>query len=124
MKPPAFYEVQRVTQIWIWIVVAAIDLYFLYAFVQQIFLRMPFGEKPVPDAVLYFILFILILVSTILATVRLETAIDSSGISYRFLPILCSFRNISFDELEQAYLREYKPIREYGGWGIRVGLFG
>jgi hypothetical protein len=33
-------------------------------------------------------------------------------------------KKIAFDDIEKVYVRKYKPIMEYGGWGIRLGLFG
>ena len=48
---------------------------------------------------------------------RLQTTIYSDCICIRFFPLWS--RKIGFDQIEQCYARKYKPILEYGGWGIR-----
>lgn len=53
----------------------------------------------------------------------LETEYNSSGITYRFFPFHLKKRTILWSEVNSAYVREYKPVLEYGGWGIR-GVFG
>ena len=39
-------------------------------------------------------------------------------------PIHRCFRKIAFKELKGYKVRAYRPILEYGGWGIRFGLKG
>ncbi|MGB3078776.1 MAG: hypothetical protein WBB31_06835, partial [Saprospiraceae bacterium] len=55
---------------------------------------------------------------------RLETRISKEGIYVRFFPFHFSFRSYSWSEISKSYVRVYKPIPEYGGWGVRTGLFG
>lgn len=52
---------------------------------------------------------------------RLETQMNAEGISYKFAP-LAKARTIEWDDVEKAYVREFKPLREYGGWGIRYSF--
>ncbi|WP_247235674.1 hypothetical protein [Telluribacter sp. SYSU D00476] len=52
---------------------------------------------------------------------KLETQMNTEGISYRFAP-LSKTHTIEWDEVEKAYVREFKPLREYGGWGIRYSF--
>lgn len=33
-------------------------------------------------------------------------------------------RVIPLNNIANMYVRKYKPLREYGGWGLRMGLFG
>ena len=54
--------------------------------------------------------------------VQLETKIDESGIHYRFIPFQRKFTSISKDEIQSVFVRTYKPIREYGGWGLRYSF--
>lgn len=49
----------------------------------------------------------------------LETEYNSSGITYRFFPFHLKKRTILWSEVNSAYVREYKPVLEYGGWGLR-----
>lgn len=55
---------------------------------------------------------------------KLETYIQSDGIYVRFFPVHFSYRFFAFEELEKSYVRKYSPLWEYGGWGLRYGIFG
>lgn len=52
---------------------------------------------------------------------KLNTRIDELGIHYRFFPFHRKLRTISWNEISKAYIRNYDPIGEYGGWGIKAG---
>ncbi|WP_442844752.1 hypothetical protein [Leeuwenhoekiella sp. H156] len=53
---------------------------------------------------------------------KLETSIDSKGITYRFFPFHIKSRFKSWEEIKSATVRKYNPIREYGGWGYRISF--
>ena len=55
---------------------------------------------------------------------RLTTEISADGVSYRIWPFHKKNRFHSWDDITSAEVRQYKPIREYGGWGVRIGLQG
>lgn len=63
-------------------------------------------------------------VSWLLSMVRLETIITDGFIAYRLYPLQIHFREIRKSEVVEAYIRKYKPIVEYGGWGLRFGRSG
>jgi hypothetical protein len=48
---------------------------------------------------------------------RLIVEVRFREIYIRYSPLVT--RAISFTEISQVEAREYKPIREYGGWGIK-----
>ncbi len=64
------------------------------------------------------------LICIFLLTLKLYTTIDNQGISYRFFPFHFSWKKIKWSEVEAAEVRKYKPISEYGGWGLRYGFKG
>jgi hypothetical protein len=66
-------------------------------------------------------LFIFIMMIFVL---RLETAVDEKGIHYRFFPFHITTRLKTWDEIDKAYVRIYKPLPEFGGWGLRFGRNG
>ena len=72
------------------------------------------------------LLFLLVLVGLWVwfsAFSSLETTITEKSISLTFFPVLLSKRTILWDEVETAFVREYNPLQEFGGWGIfRVNL--
>ena len=116
-----FSEVQRFKIWWAWIAVTALNILFIYAVVQQVFLGKPFGPKPAPDVVLIFIESLLLLFLLFLFSIKLKTRIDSTGIRYRFYPYQFKETFIEWHELKDAYIREYNSYFEYGGWGMRTG---
>lgn len=56
------------------------------------------------------------------AVLKLVTEVRDDGLYVRIFPL--PFRRISWDEIESYYVRTYRPIREYGGWGMRLGISG
>ncbi len=65
-----------------------------------------------------------LLILVLFYIMQLRTKIDETGIYYRFFPIHFQVLVISWEEVTKAYVRQYSPILEYGGWGIRYGLGG
>lgn len=57
-------------------------------------------------------------------TARLETEIRPEGLFVRYFPFHVRWRQFRLQELSEFYARQYRPIREYGGWGIRYGRNG
>jgi len=53
---------------------------------------------------------------------KLETEVKPDGIYVRFFPFHIRFKRFGTEDLSEYYARRYKPIWEYGGWGIRYGL--
>jgi hypothetical protein len=54
-------------------------------------------------------------------TVQLVTEIREDGVVYKFRPLQRKFRQIKFTDIETVEVKKYNPVREYGGWGIRIG---
>lgn len=114
-----FSEKQKFNQWWIWLIILGFDgLYFL-AIIQQVFFGVQFGSKPASNVALLISCGVMLIVTAVFFSFRLETEIDSYGIHVRFFPFHLSFRHYPWDKIRNCYVRKYKPIREYGGWGIR-----
>ena len=116
-----FKEVQGFKNWWAWVAVAALNLLFIYAIIQQVVLGKPFGTKPAPDLVLIIVEIFFLLVMLFLISIKLKTRIIDTGIYYRFYPFQFTETKIEWHELRDAYMREYNSYHEYGGWGIRTG---
>ena len=52
--------------------------------------------------------------------VKMHTKIDKSGVKVWFSPFGFTKKSYSWNELENAHTRKYRPISEFGGWGIRI----
>jgi hypothetical protein len=70
-----------------------------------------------------FVAGISILVTILFFYLKLETLIKKDGIYVRFFPFQISFRHFTWAMLKKIYIRKYRPILEYGGWGLRLQLF-
>ncbi|UMB60445.1 hypothetical protein MHL31_15355 [Lutibacter sp. A80] len=64
-------------------------------------------------------LIIILLVIILFTLLKLETKIDEYGVKYKFYPFHGSYKYISWSSIAKCYIREYSPISEYGGWGIK-----
>lgn len=72
----------------------------------------------------YVILTILAATAFLIGGFKLITEVRSDGVYIKFLPINWKFKRIGFEEIAKCYARKYRPIMEYGGWGIRWGTSG
>jgi len=90
--------------------------------VQQIVLGRPFGQNPAPDTAIAIIVLVFGLAFPVLFLVaNLTVEVHSDGVYYRFFPFHWSFHRISTENLAKREVWTYRPIRDYGGWGIRYG---
>jgi len=117
-----FTEKQRPRQLWIWAVVILINLLTLYAIVQQVILKKPFGNNPGPDYMLFIIEVIPLLLLWLFLSLQLHTRIDKEGVHIKFPPLLRHERTYSWNDIEKCYVRKYSPVKEFGGWGIRGAM--
>ena len=122
---PIFREVQHFRQFWIWALVLAITGLIWYAAIIQLVMQNPFGDRPMPDIMLvvFWLVFGIGLPALIFLS-NLVTEVREDGIYIRFVPFHRSFIIIAFGELKAYETRVYRPIMEYGGWGIRFGSKG
>lgn len=114
-----FSETQKFKQWWIWVILIGINGTILFGIYQQLFLDQQFGNKPMSDVGLIITGIFITLISGTFFLFKLETQIKEDGIYVRFFPIHRSFRFYSWESISKLEVREYKPISEYGGWGIR-----
>jgi len=119
-----FSETQRFTQWWLRALLAGINGMLMYGMVKQFIFREPFGDKTASDAELAIISGLMFLLTYFFLRLRLETRIKKDGIYYKFKPFHGTYRFNAWDNLRQCYVRKYSPILEYGGWGLRLGMYG
>ena len=92
-----------------------------WAVIQQIFFDQPFGDNPAPD----FVLVILVIIvgvgfPLVILSLRLVTEVRSGALIVGLRPF--HRREIRLSDVKSFEVRKYRPIREYGGWGIRWSL--
>lgn len=118
-----FEERQRFKQWWIWIVLLGINIVLLVGVYKQVLNGQQFGDRPMSDEGLLFATGFFVLFTIVFFNFRLETLVKEDGIYVRFFPFHLSFRHFSWDQISKSFIRQYRPISEYGGWGLRLWLF-
>jgi hypothetical protein len=118
-----FREVQRYTNWIFWVVVVGVTMLSWTIFIQQIVLHRPMGSKGSPAwlAIIQLVVFGLG-IPAFGAAVRLITEVTPDTLRVRLVPLRA--RQIPLDTIASAFPREYSPMREYGGWGVRTSAEG
>jgi hypothetical protein len=92
-------------------------------------LKKEYGGQYSPDMTEYIIAVVAgigvpIAIAILFYFLKLETEVRADGLYIRFVPFHIHFKKFAVNDLSECYARQYKPILEYGGWGIRCGLSG
>jgi len=124
-KTVVFREVQNFRQLWLWVLLLPVLLFlvilFGYGMIKQLLFGQPWGNRPLPDIALAVVgpLFIIFagIIFYIFTTYRLVTEVAEDGIHINFAPL--AKKSILFREIDSCEVRTYRPLLEYGGWGLR-----
>ncbi|NNF33424.1 MAG: hypothetical protein HKN68_04915 [Saprospiraceae bacterium] len=127
-----FKEEQRFNAPWLMILLALVGFASIVPIWMIFYKQILKGEPPGPDGMsdlgLILLFFgILAIYGGIVGLIyycKLITYIDEKNIVYRFIPFHRKAHSIPWDEVESAEVVKYRPIMEYGGWGIRYGRKG
>ncbi len=129
MKRILFVEEQFMRQPWVWAILlitlgtmlgqTAVGFYY------QFYLGQPWGNNPASNETLLWTgsveLVVAVALIVSIAKMKLVTLVKNDGFYFRYPPFILKERRIGKNEIESFEIRKYKPIREYGGWGIRLG---
>ena len=118
-----FKEEQKFNQWWIWLIIVLCFGIWIWQFTQQIIMGKPFGTNPMPDIAVILTGLFPVLVLLLFRIMKLETIIDENGVKCRFRPFQKNYKSFPANDIARYEVKKYNPIREYGGWGIRVGFF-
>ena len=98
----------------------------LYGVYKQIFLGEPYGDEPLSNSGLIimtvFVSLIIVISAYLLFGSKLTTTINDGSIAITFKPFIRTPVVFRSSEIDKYEVRKYRPIKEYGGWGIKVGL--
>jgi hypothetical protein len=112
-----FKEQQKFRQWWLWLILIFVAADTLWVTIREFksnqgdtfeHIILPLILLVLSGSVIFFIL-----------SIKLETEIKEDGIYVRLFPIHRGFRFYPWNSIAQAYARTYKPLAEYGGWGLR-----
>lgn len=119
-----FTERQKFKQWWLWLILLGINGLFLFGVFKQVVGGQQFGDKPMSNAGLLIVTGFTIILTILFVNFRLDTTIKKDGIYVRFFPFHLKTKHYPWDSLTKSFVRQYSPLTEYGGWGLRLGLFG
>lgn len=126
-----FREVQQFRQPLIWALLMAILILIVagggWEFVQVLTTSSPAEvEKSRAVALVASAVAMLVVIGTgyLMYIIKLITEVREDGLYIRFYPFHLSFKKIPLEKVRTFYATTYRPILQYGGWGIRYGLFG
>jgi hypothetical protein len=111
-----FKEEQFFTQRWIWVLLGCTFL------IPMILLVIELIESSDADELIYpLVIFagIYVVIIWLFLKMKLLVEITQNEIRFRFPPLSYKWKSINRIEIERFEVRTYKPVWEYGGWGIK-----
>lgn len=113
-----YREEQRFTQPWIWALVLGLAALWLAISVVQLGFGIRVGNHPAPDGLLIAIgAFTVVALPLFMASLRLTVEVRDGALHVRYFPFFR--KEIRLSDIRSAEARTYRPILEYGGWGVR-----
>ena len=115
---PAFHEEQRLTQWWIRLVALASAAIGIWAWISQVVLGEPWGTNPAPYWPVWLIFLLIGLgIPALLLFAKLVVTVDAEFVRIRWIPF--AWRTLPLGDIASAETRTYRPLLDYGGWGVR-----
>jgi hypothetical protein len=118
-EPEATYrEVQPFRSWGVWLIVLGVATLAWGTLIQQIGRGRPVGTNPMSDwGVIVLWIVMGIGLPLLFWFMRMDTEVRPDGVVIRWFPF--TRRTIRRDEIMRVEARTYRPMREFGGWGIR-----
>lgn len=105
-----FEENQKFTQWWLWVILLSFPIISIN----------PFEDTPIK----YTNVLIGLLIPIIFFIFQLRIKVSNEGFHYQFFPFHLKLHTIMISEILKIKSVQYKPLAEYGGWGIKYGFKG
>ena len=120
-----YSEKQRFRQWWLWALILITPAILLWLIFQTIVLDQSANNEFVGNV--WIIVISLIFGAGMPAFIymtTLSTEVRNDGVYVRFNTLHINWVVFEFNDIEKAEALTYRPIMEYGGWGIRFGKNG
>ena len=101
-------EVQRMRQKWLWLLLISINIFFLYNIISSLNF----------EIIDFLSILILLSVTYFFYTIKLMYSISENSIIINFAPFY--EKNIQINDIVEVSIIKYRPLKDYGGWGIRI----
>ena len=106
-----FHEDQQFRQPWVWVVLLVVTV--------VVVVVVAVGHSWWLGLI---VLLLDLAMAGLLYSLKLTTQVRDDGVHLRFSPLVR--QSIPFGQIGRSYVRTYRPILEYGGWGVRYGWKG
>ena len=83
-----------------------------------------YREDAIHGLFAYVSILLMIVVIALVMLSKLTTEVSETGISFRMTPFHNKVRSYEWSDIDTVEVRKYSPLKEYGGWGLRIGLQG
>ncbi len=117
MARQIYREVQRMSQTLFAFIFGGTSLLFIIGMIVFHFKENATWNESVTGIVIATV--VLFFTGWLFLSLRLEVKIEESRLSYRMPPLINKERFIQRDEIRSYEVVDFKPIAQYGGWGIR-----
>ena len=107
-----YKEQQRFRQWWLWAIILALTIFWLSLILIS---------RELIVVLLALILDLGLIV--FMYSLKLDTEVTYTGIRIKFWPFHRRWLLFEFSNLKSAEEATYRPLADYGGWGIRYGIF-
>ncbi len=118
-----FREEQRFRQWWLWVILVLLACLLAYGVYKQLILGQPWGDHPAPNRVLILLCVGYAILILWMWHTRLLTEVRDDEVEIRFV-LVWPRKRIPLQDIASCEARTYRPIWEYGGWGVRWGKSG
>jgi hypothetical protein len=112
-----FEETQSFVGTWLWYLILGVSVLVIVGI--GIAMIAPISGSNEEWIAMIISIMVLTAVIALLTAAKLKVSIDSRSIYYRFAPFVNREKKLAKDDIKEIYVRKYRPIWEYGGWGYR-----
>ena len=119
------YREEQRFALWLrWLIAGSMALAVPFSIFALIKIPTEQGPTDIPQILTIIIagIFVPIAVAVLFGMLKLETEVRPDGLYVRFFPFHINYKRFGTEDLSEYYARRYKPVLEYGGWGIRYSL--
>ena len=114
-----FQEMQRMRAWWMVLLILIPSALVCWGAFQQLLLGEPWGDNPASNELMMFLVVVIgIGLPIILLNVKM-TVVVSDNIYIKFSPFMLRPRVVTPREVLSYRVLQYRPIVDYGGWGIK-----
>lgn len=103
---------------WVMLLVLGIAAMLWWGFIQQIVLGRPWGSKPAPDWMMW-LFWLAFGIGLPLFFLRLRLIVDVFPEVVVIRYVMLTTRRIPTADIDSFRALTYRPLRDYGGWGVR-----